>query len=54
MIHTNCRNRKYSILLCSYRSLKVELIGIQGKNYGLVVNDLCGNIVPDQSFVKVL
>ena len=31
----------------------MELIGVQGRNYGLVVTDLCGKIVPDQSFVKV-
>ena len=39
------------LTLC--RSLKVELIGVQGRNYGLVVTDLCGKIVADQSFVKV-
>ena len=32
----------------------MELVGLHGRNYNLVVNDLCGYIVPDQSFVKVL
>ena len=32
----------------------VELVGVNGRNYSIVVSDLCGAIVPDQSVVKVL
>ena len=31
----------------------VQLVGVGGKNYSIVINDLCGAILPDQSFVKV-
>lgn len=51
LISINLLSIIFYCALC--RSLKVELIGVQGRNYGLVVTDLCGKIVPDQSFVKV-
>lgn len=33
--------------------MMIQLIGVNGRNYSLVVNDLCGAIIPDQCFVKV-
>ena len=33
--------------------MMVQLNGVNGRNYSIVVNDLCGAIIPDQSSVKV-
>ena len=33
--------------------MKVQFVGAGGKNYSLVVNDLFGAIIPEQSHIKV-
>ena len=33
--------------------MEVDLEGVNGKNYSLVINNLFGTIIPDQSIAKV-
>ena len=41
------------ICTCTCRSMEVDLEGVNGKNYSLVINNLFGTIIPDQSSGKV-
>lgn len=34
--------------------MKVEITGVKGRNYYLLIDDLCGKIIPEESSVKVI